>query len=335
MDCPTPALSREVMLAHIEEIVAATDLPVNADFEGGFADDPDGVAANVRAVHGDGSGWIVDRGLDRRQGHRSTISISPSRASARRARRSTRPASRRAAHRPRRMLSGRPARSRRDDPPTHRLCRAGADCLYAPGIRTPEQIAAVVKAVAPKPVNFLMSARARMLTVRDLAALGVRRISVGGALARVGLGRIPARGEADRGRGPLRPLRRRRAACRDQWLPARRREDADAMIPESEPHPVTGQPVGLPVDETPAQRPGRSRSKAATAVSNGSPSRPRVRAPAGPMPATITSGPTCRPTDRFPMPRHSCHGSQAASPWTIPIPMPSSIRPGARSASRR
>jgi 2-methylisocitrate lyase-like PEP mutase family enzyme len=60
---------------------------------------------------------------------------------------------------------------------------AGADCLYAPGIKTPEQIAAVVKAVAPKPVNFLMAA-ATDLTVKDLAALGVRRISLGGTLAR-------------------------------------------------------------------------------------------------------------------------------------------------------
>jgi 2-methylisocitrate lyase-like PEP mutase family enzyme len=61
---------------------------------------------------------------------------------------------------------------------------AGADCLYAPGIRTREQIAAVVGAVAPKPVNFLMGA-ATDLTVADLAGLGVRRISLGGTLARV------------------------------------------------------------------------------------------------------------------------------------------------------
>jgi 2-methylisocitrate lyase-like PEP mutase family enzyme len=61
---------------------------------------------------------------------------------------------------------------------------AGADCLYAPGIKTRDQIAAVVKAVAPKPVNFLMST-ATELTVTDLAALGVRRISLGGTLARV------------------------------------------------------------------------------------------------------------------------------------------------------
>ena len=67
---------------------------------------------------------------------------------------------------------------------------AGADCLYAPGIKSREQIAAVVEAVAPKPVNVLMSSGAQPLTVADLAALGVRRISVGGALARVGWGAV-------------------------------------------------------------------------------------------------------------------------------------------------
>ena len=67
---------------------------------------------------------------------------------------------------------------------------AGADCLYSPGIKSREQIAAVVKAVAPKPVNVLMSSGAHPLTVSDLAALGVRRISVGGALARVGWGSV-------------------------------------------------------------------------------------------------------------------------------------------------
>ena len=74
---------------------------------------------------------------------------------------------------------------------------AGADCLYAPGIRTREQIAAVVEAVAPKPVNVLIGA-AQRLTVADLAALGVRRISVGGALARVAWGGVHPRREGDR-----------------------------------------------------------------------------------------------------------------------------------------
>ena len=65
---------------------------------------------------------------------------------------------------------------------------AGADCLYAPGVREPDEIAAIVEAVSPKPVNVLMSAPSRVLTVSRLADLGVRRISVGGALARVAWG---------------------------------------------------------------------------------------------------------------------------------------------------
>src|SRR5258708_26852979 len=82
---------------------------------------------------------------------------------------------------------------------------AGADCLYAPGIRSAEQIAAIVEAAAPKPVNVLMSS-ATGLTVDDLAALGPRRISVGGALARVALrGFMPAAKENDT-QSPLAPF---------------------------------------------------------------------------------------------------------------------------------
>ena len=84
---------------------------------------------------------------------------------------------------------------------------AGADCLYSPGIRTREQIAAVVQAVAPKPVNFLMPG-ALGLTVADLAALGVRRISVGGTLARVAWRASCAPREAIAERRPVRRLRR-------------------------------------------------------------------------------------------------------------------------------
>ena len=77
---------------------------------------------------------------------------------------------------------------------------AGADCLYAPGLRTPELIAAVVKAAAPKPVNVLMPG-ALGLSVADLAALGVRRISVGGTLARVAWGAFIRTAKAIAGEG--------------------------------------------------------------------------------------------------------------------------------------
>jgi 2-methylisocitrate lyase-like PEP mutase family enzyme len=68
------------------------------------------------------------------------------------------------------------------------FAEAGADCLYAPGVREPVEIAAIVKAVSPKPVNVLMSAPSAVLSVSRLADLGVRRISVGSALARVAWG---------------------------------------------------------------------------------------------------------------------------------------------------
>ena len=90
----------------------------------------------------------------------------------------------------------------------------GADCLYAPGITTREQIAAVVKAVAPKPVNVLMGAPSP-LTVKDLAELGVRRISIGGSLARAAWGGFMRAAKTDRRAGqastvsPTRPSRRR------------------------------------------------------------------------------------------------------------------------------
>ena len=76
---------------------------------------------------------------------------------------------------------------------------AGADCLYAPGIKTKEEIAAVVKAVAPKPVNLLIGASG--LSLKEAEALGVRRISVGGSLARIGLGRLHEGGKGDGGEG--------------------------------------------------------------------------------------------------------------------------------------
>jgi 2-methylisocitrate lyase-like PEP mutase family enzyme len=68
------------------------------------------------------------------------------------------------------------------------FAEAGADCLYAPGVRSPDDIAAMVRAVAPKPVNVLVSTANRELTVAQLGELGVRRVSVGGALARVAWG---------------------------------------------------------------------------------------------------------------------------------------------------
>ena len=176
-------LSREVALAHMHEIVAATDVPVNADFESGFAADAAGVAESVRLAVETGVAGLsiedstgdaarplfeIDGAVERMRAARKAIDQSGGdtllvgRAEC--------------------FLVGRPDL----DETIARLkayAQAGADCLYAPGIRTREQIVAVVAAVAPKPFNLLIGS-ASALTVLEIAALGVRRISVGGALAR-------------------------------------------------------------------------------------------------------------------------------------------------------
>lgn len=184
---PDGVASRDAVLEHLHEIVSATDLPVNADFESGFAHDAAGVAESVRlavetGVAGvsieDSTGDIgqpmydVDTAVSRLRAARSAIDkaggdcLLVGRAEC--------------------FLLGRPDL----DETIHRLrayAGAGADCLYAPGITTREQIAAVVAGVAPKPINLLIGS-ATGLTMADAAALGVRRVSVGGALARAAWG---------------------------------------------------------------------------------------------------------------------------------------------------
>jgi 2-methylisocitrate lyase-like PEP mutase family enzyme len=180
---PDRSARRETVLAHLHEIVAATDVPINADFESGFARDAKGVADSVRlavetGVAGlsieDSTGdparplYDLDEAVERLRAARSAIdraggdTLLVGRAEC--------------------FLVGRPDL----DETIARLkayAGAGADCLYAPGILSREQIAAVVAAVAPRPVNLLVGA-ATELALRDIATLGVRRVSVGGALAR-------------------------------------------------------------------------------------------------------------------------------------------------------
>jgi 2-methylisocitrate lyase-like PEP mutase family enzyme len=178
---------RDMMLAHLYELSSATDVPINADFEAGYADDPAGVAESVRLAVETGVAGIsiedcegrtlysLDEALPRLRAARAAIDKTGADV----------------------MLVGRAECFLRNLPDIDETIRrlkayssAGADVLYAPGIKTREQIALVVEAVAPKPVNVLMSSGAGPLTVADLAALGVRRISVGGALARVGWGAV-------------------------------------------------------------------------------------------------------------------------------------------------
>ncbi|MGZ3284489.1 MAG: isocitrate lyase/PEP mutase family protein [Xanthobacteraceae bacterium] len=184
---PDAAVSRDDMLAHIAEIVAATDLPVNADFEGGYAQAPEGVAESVRLCVETGvAGLSIEDSTGDKNEPLYDLDLAVARMKAARAAIDKAGGDVLLTGRAECFLVGRPDL----DETVRRLkaySAAGADCLYAPGIRTPEQIAAVVKAAAPKSVNVLMPG-ALGITVADLEALGVRRISVGGTLARVAWG---------------------------------------------------------------------------------------------------------------------------------------------------
>jgi 2-methylisocitrate lyase-like PEP mutase family enzyme len=181
---PDGGVSRAVMLAHFRELVAATDVPVNADFEGGFADAPEGVAESVKLCVDTGvAGLSIEDSTSDPAVPLYDFDLALARVRAARAAIDAAGGDVLFTARSEGFIRGRPDL----DETVRRLkafAAAGADCLYAPGIKTREQIATVVKAVAPKPVNFLMSA-ATDLSVDDLAGLGVRRISVGGTLARV------------------------------------------------------------------------------------------------------------------------------------------------------
>jgi methylisocitrate lyase len=169
-------------LQHLRELAAAVDVPLNADFEGGFADDPDEVAANVMLAASTG---IAGLSIEDSTGD-ATEPLYPFDLAVERVR-----AARRAidASGTGVVLTGRSEGfvvGRPDLEETIRrltaYAEAGADCLYAPRIETTNQVSAVVAAVAPKPVNLL--ANAPFVTVAEAADLGVRRISVGGTLAR-------------------------------------------------------------------------------------------------------------------------------------------------------
>ena len=184
---PDNAVSRDAMLAHIAEIVAASDLPVNADFEGGYAHEPDGVAESVRLCVATGvAGLSIEDSTGDKEKPLYDLDLAVERIKAARAAIDRAGGDVLLTGRAECFLVGRPDL----DETIRRLkayAAAGADCLYAPGIRSREQIAAVVKAAAPKAVNLLMPG-ALGLTVDDVAGLGVRRISVGGTTSRVAFG---------------------------------------------------------------------------------------------------------------------------------------------------
>ena len=183
------AVPRDMMLAHIREVVEATPLPVNADFQTGYADEPEGVARNVALCIATG---VAGLSIEDATGNSASPLYEPDLAVERiRSARAAIDASGVPV-----LLTARCEAWLVGDPDPLRVslerlvafAEAGADCLYAPGVREADEIAAIVKAVSPKPVNVLVSAPNPDLSVARLADLGVRRISVGSALARVAWG---------------------------------------------------------------------------------------------------------------------------------------------------
>ncbi|CAN5223286.1 isocitrate lyase/phosphoenolpyruvate mutase family protein [soil metagenome] len=176
------SVSCDDVVAHLKALCDATDLPVNADFEGGFAHDPSGVAANVtRGIDTGVAGLSIEDSTGDASAPLYEMKLAVERMRAARSAIDAKGGDVVLVGRSEGFLVGQPD----IDATIARLiayAEAGADCLYAPGIRTKKQIAALVSALAPKPVNVLISQPG--LNVAELADLGVRRISVGGALAR-------------------------------------------------------------------------------------------------------------------------------------------------------
>ncbi|MSP81366.1 MAG: isocitrate lyase/phosphoenolpyruvate mutase family protein [Alphaproteobacteria bacterium] len=177
-------VARDDVLAHLGMLVDAVDVPINADYEHAYADDPDGVATNVALAVATGiAGLSVEDSTGDAARPLCDFTLAVARIAAARAAIDRAGGSVVLTARSEGFIAGRP-----DMGETLRRLKAfadaGADCLYAPGLREESQIAEVVRAVAPKPVNVLTFG----LPVATLAGLGVRRVSVGGALARVAWG---------------------------------------------------------------------------------------------------------------------------------------------------
>lgn len=181
---PDGGVSLDEMLSHIGEITAATALPINADFLNGFADEPEAVATNTKLCIAQGvAGLSVEdnTGNSAAPLYEKKLAADRIRAARRAIDASGIPV----------LLTGRCEAWLVGSPDPFRVALdrliayadTGADCLYAPGVGEPNEIGQIVKAVAPKPVNVLVSGFNCQLTVSQLADLGVRRISVGSGLA--------------------------------------------------------------------------------------------------------------------------------------------------------
>lgn len=196
---PDHVVTRDAIVAHLAALCAAVDLPVNADFESGFASDPVGVAESVKLALDAGVAGLSIEDLDEAGDFYDTPHALERLRAARAAMDGTGAV---LVARTELMLADPEALT----PAIDRLVAfagAGADCLFAPGVKKPDDIATMVRAVAPKPLNVLALDPA--MTLARLADLGVRRISVGGALARVALGALLTAAEAMRD-GSFAPL---------------------------------------------------------------------------------------------------------------------------------
>ncbi|POZ63465.1 isocitrate lyase/PEP mutase family protein [Chromobacterium alticapitis] len=176
-------LSRAETLAHMRDMAQSTNLPINADFQSGFAETPAGVAESVRMAIDTGvAGVSIEDASDNAESPLRDLPDAVARMRAARAAIDEMGGDVLLIGRAENFFVG-PADLEDTITRLKAYAEAGADCLYAPGIKTREQIRAVVEAVAPKPVNVLIGWTSD-LTMQDMAALGVRRVSVGGALAR-------------------------------------------------------------------------------------------------------------------------------------------------------
>lgn len=190
------AVPRDAMLAHIAEIVAATDLPVNADYESGYAHEPEGVAGNVRLCVETGvAGLSIEDATGDPEKPLYDLDLAVERIRAARAAVDAAGGGVVLTARAECYLVGHSDPLRESIRRLQAYAEAGGDCLYAPGLRTREEIRAVVQAVAPKPVNVLVSGPIG-LNVQDLAECGVRRISLGSGLARAAWGGFMRAAEA-------------------------------------------------------------------------------------------------------------------------------------------
>lgn len=177
-------VSRDQMLAHISEIVQATDLPVNADFESGYADEPERVAENVLACAATGvAGLSIEDATGEKMEPLYEFALAVDRIRAARAAIDESGSAVLLTARSECYLVNHPEPFSESVRRLEAFAEAGADVLYAPGITQQDEMRALVSAVAPKPVNMLMSSNLG-LRVIDLAEMGVRRISVGSSLAR-------------------------------------------------------------------------------------------------------------------------------------------------------